>query len=292
MLNHFFCFGPRSFSLSSTSTIQMPFQFTFSIPQVFTNPFSPQSHQIAPERPNVNEPTSDDTTRLAAPSSSENRSLTRHPTLSSHDLSVDPDNSRKRGWEPSYPVPSSLRATATPTTAGGYLDTPAKYRDQAMLDDPVRAPTDDSIMEAMLDGKDFQQIAFIVSLATYSSTSILATHFDTPPKFKSLWKAMSLILPPDLRPAKKRRTVTESIISTAYSAALIGTAVGFTVYRLYVILFTSNLQTQSDFILTAGEIEEEQRIMRTARTVKRKFLRSKRKHHHHHTSHSGTQVPQ
>jgi hypothetical protein len=36
----------------------------------------------------------------------------------------------------------------------------------------------------------------------------------------------------DLPPAKRRRTLAGSIVSTAVSAALIGTAVGLTVYRL------------------------------------------------------------
>ena len=36
----------------------------------------------------------------------------------------------------------------------------------------------------------------------------------------------------DLPPPKRRRTLAGSIISTALSAALIGTAVGLTVYRL------------------------------------------------------------
>lgn len=36
----------------------------------------------------------------------------------------------------------------------------------------------------------------------------------------------------DLPPAKRRKTLAGSIVSTAVSAALIGTAVGLTVYRL------------------------------------------------------------
>jgi hypothetical protein len=36
----------------------------------------------------------------------------------------------------------------------------------------------------------------------------------------------------ELPPAKRRRTLAGSIVSTALSAALIGTAVGLTVYRL------------------------------------------------------------
>jgi hypothetical protein len=38
----------------------------------------------------------------------------------------------------------------------------------------------------------------------------------------------------DLPPAKRRRTIAGTIVSGALNAALIGTAVGLTVYRLYV----------------------------------------------------------
>lgn len=38
----------------------------------------------------------------------------------------------------------------------------------------------------------------------------------------------------DLPPPKRRKTLAGSIVSTAMSAALIGTAVGLTVYRLCV----------------------------------------------------------
>lgn len=41
----------------------------------------------------------------------------------------------------------------------------------------------------------------------------------------------------DLPPPKRRRTLAGSIVSTAMSAALIGTAVGLTVYRLCVVFF-------------------------------------------------------
>jgi len=37
----------------------------------------------------------------------------------------------------------------------------------------------------------------------------------------------------DLRPAKRRKTFSDSVVSTAYSAALISTAVGFTVYKYW-----------------------------------------------------------
>lgn len=44
--------------------------------------------------------------------------------------------------------------------------------------------------------------------------------------------AFSLHVFVDLPPAKRRRTLAGTIVSTAASAALIGTAVGLTVYRL------------------------------------------------------------
>jgi len=44
-----------------------------------------------------------------------------------------------------------------------------------------------------------------------------------------------IIVHVELPPAKRRRTLAGSIVSTALSAALIGTAVGLTVYRLCVL---------------------------------------------------------
>jgi uncharacterized membrane protein len=38
----------------------------------------------------------------------------------------------------------------------------------------------------------------------------------------------------ELPPAKRRRTFASTIVSGALNAALIGTAVGITIYRLYV----------------------------------------------------------
>ncbi len=53
------------------------------------------------------------------------------------------------------------------------------------------------------------------------------------------WGALILMLVSfhvcvDLPPAKRRRTLAGTIVSGAVNAALIGTAVGLTVYRLHV----------------------------------------------------------
>jgi hypothetical protein len=42
----------------------------------------------------------------------------------------------------------------------------------------------------------------------------------------------------DIPPAKKRRTLAGSIVSGAMNAAIIGTAVGLTVYRLCVSFYS------------------------------------------------------
>ena len=56
----------------------------------------------------------------------------------------------------------------------------------------------------------------------------------------SLRRILMFILPIlpviDLPPAKRRKGLTSSVISTAFSAALFGAAVGLTVYRMYVAL--------------------------------------------------------
>jgi hypothetical protein len=46
---------------------------------------------------------------------------------------------------------------------------------------------------------------------------------------------VSLYVYIELPPAKRRRTLASTIVSGALNAAIIGTAVGLTVYRLYVL---------------------------------------------------------
>lgn len=52
-------------------------------------------------------------------------------------------------------------------------------------------------------------------------------------------RSVILLIHVEMPPAKRRRGLAGSIVSTALSAALIGTAVGLTVYRLCVDLHTS-----------------------------------------------------
>ena len=50
----------------------------------------------------------------------------------------------------------------------------------------------------------------------------------------------------ELPPAKRRRTLAGSLVSGAVNAALIGTAVGLTVYRLYVFFTRIEPDQRSD----------------------------------------------
>ncbi|KAI6101140.1 hypothetical protein F5141DRAFT_1065910 [Pisolithus sp. B1] len=75
------------------------------------------------------------------------------------------------------------------------------------------------------------------SQATTSNTST-SGYLDTPAKYRSHMSERELEreteeMIADFPPAKRRRTLAGSIVSTALSAALIGTAVGLTVYRLW-----------------------------------------------------------
>ncbi|TFY54078.1 hypothetical protein EVJ58_g9072 [Rhodofomes roseus] len=71
-------------------------------------------------------------------------------------------------------------------------------------------------------------------IASPTSTS---GYLDTPAKYREMASAYNEDgveeMVADLPPPKRRRTLAGSIVSTALSAALIGTAVGLTVYRLW-----------------------------------------------------------
>lgn len=66
-------------------------------------------------------------------------------------------------------------------------------------------------------------------LTAYLVLSSSLSPFD-PLSFMPIWILIEIDV--ELPPAKRRRTLAGSIVSTALSAALIGTAVGLTVYRL------------------------------------------------------------
>ncbi|RDB15966.1 hypothetical protein Hypma_003571 [Hypsizygus marmoreus] len=151
----------------------MPFSFTFklSVPGL-SNPFS-STALSAPVPP---------TPSTSSDSIDRRQKISRRRPSPVFDSPSKARASRKRGWEPTFAEPS--QSSATYTSTGGYLDTPAKYRDMA----------DELNLHDM---------------------EMIASDTEMPP------------------PAKRRRGLAGSIVSTALSAALIGTAVGLTVYRLW-----------------------------------------------------------
>ncbi|KAI6124925.1 hypothetical protein EV401DRAFT_2259656 [Pisolithus croceorrhizus] len=97
------------------------------------------------------------------------------------------------------------------------------------------------------------------SQATTSNTST-SGYLDTPAKYRSHMSERELEreteeMIADFPPAKRRRTLAGSIVSTALSAALIGTAVGLTVYRL---LFDSWRDRGKDANRTITDVTDDQ----------------------------------
>jgi hypothetical protein len=90
--------------------------------------------------------------------------------------------------------------------------------------------------------------------------------FSRPPTalFPQLCSMCSFVMA-DLPPAKRRKTLADSIISTAFSAALIGTAVGMTAYRMYYQFWAYYcIYMSDDVVLTPGGVTEVNRQMRMA----------------------------
>lgn len=65
--------------------------------------------------------------------------------------------------------------------------------------------------------------------------SCLLQHVDFVVFLRIIIMLTLLVIPfADLPPSKRRKGVANTVINTAFSAALVGAAVGLTVYRMYV----------------------------------------------------------
>ncbi|KAL1696733.1 hypothetical protein GGG16DRAFT_120945 [Schizophyllum commune] len=215
-----------------------PFTFKLSVPGI-ANPFSgngaedggadlPPGHQPNP-----------------AAGRTEKIQITRRrpsPAPSDH---LSAPTSRKRGWDPAFASPSASATTlASPS---GYLDTPAKYRDQlaSMTEQDMREIEE---LTAAAVGMCITTLLPVYENLSSSRTqrqawSMRAARAYRRPQLFIVPRLLHLIvmltylllslhadLPP---PPKRRRGLAGSIVSTALSAALIGTAVGLTVYRMW-----------------------------------------------------------
>lgn len=217
----------------------MPFPFTFRLPVPgLTNPF----YQV-PSTPAESSDRSPGSTSTKHP---EMMKITRQrpsPILSSPEAPL----SRKRGWEPTFAETS--RSTTTLASSNGYLDTPAKYRDIAAVvgDDYHEVDMVDTdtgncrvsstpcglctVTREMTD-KTLSKLNLYFLHTPHALLLIFMLTFHRPTfslMSSRVFLCLDIEMPP---PAKRRRGLAGSIVSTALSAALIGTAVGLTVYRL------------------------------------------------------------
>ncbi|KAK0203139.1 hypothetical protein DFS33DRAFT_963058 [Desarmillaria ectypa] len=213
-----------------------PFTFKLSVPGI-TNPFSVQA--AAPSSSSVSIPDQSNSAPEQGFNDGKSVHRQRPPMRSSSPV---PQVLRKRGWEPSFAEPSL--STTTLASSSGYLDTPSKYRDMAEL-------TQDEFHEIEAMSAGVLSVILQFSLSLFHCMCLPCRNQGLP-SVQLLSHATSCMLhavvgymmastpgtsssslsqlPP---PAKRRRGLAGTIVSTALSAALIGTAVGITVYRLW-----------------------------------------------------------
>jgi hypothetical protein len=189
------------------------------------------------------------------------------PTISpsASSLFLPLNKSRKRGWIPASAEPS--QAIVYTSSTSGFLDTPSKYRDMAG-DDQDQSHEEVVVGKCyliysvqcnirsyiILNLQSFLRLPLFASnsscpfapfhLSTSVGQSSIIGHFTPfshgcPAQKLQIVRSIisrrtkSLTMSdPDLPPAKRRKGIAGSVISTAFSAALIGAAVGLTVYRL------------------------------------------------------------
>ena len=132
--------------------------------------------------------------------------------------------SRKRGWAPT--TSSASAPTSQPTFTNGWIDTPSRYLEAALQSHKGEGENEDD----MIGGELTIMAIFYIRDNPFSDCGVRTTT-----QCPSLNVPLSLLTTTmsDLPAAKRRKTLTGTIISTAFSAALIGTAVGMTAYRMY-----------------------------------------------------------
>ena len=234
-----------------------PFTFSFSVPGIM-NPFS--------KSPDLSNDAGDSPTPAKIDNLEGKRWIAvRRPRPSA--LPPPVPLARKRGWKPSSPEPSP--AVAVTTSTRGYLNVPPKYRDFTVTPE---AREEEQETEEMPAGEFHVQprgfrIYLVVSTRVLAPVHIpfsihaLQLHtchvctmlfllmapmctqcmlFTLLYIFALLWAFFGLMVISfhvciEFPPAKRRRTLAGALVSSAVNAALIGTAVGITVYRLYVL---------------------------------------------------------
>ncbi|TFK68759.1 hypothetical protein BDN72DRAFT_878858 [Pluteus cervinus] len=221
----------------------MPFPFTFTLAAPGANPFlltgsSPPSPHLGPAhrpppRPLPIHPISANHIPPPLPSPLFDRSSNHFPS------SIAPTNSLPRPTA----TPSSSSSTAAGISSRNTVPLPSKisrrpspiptiptsFGNLAYSNTPVPAPLP-------LSKKRGWEPTFAEPSQSSATLASSNGYLDTPAKYREMMEnAVEDVLSPDELPppAKRRRGLAGSIVSTALSAALIGTAVGLTVYRLW-----------------------------------------------------------
>ncbi|KAJ3812466.1 hypothetical protein F5876DRAFT_37310 [Lentinula aff. lateritia] len=218
----------------------MPFPFTFTFSLIvpgLSNPFS--APPLYPYQQNRRNEAGPSTTRVRGRSKfveeedGLNISNTPKNTNSRRRVSPSPvgvGNSRKRGWEPAFAAEPSLAPTFV-TVSNGYLDTPAKSAMAKQNENGKRSCHRLCYRLAVARGI---QLTFIMQNVNLSDG--FCARFPLDIKARPFTRSREqAVVDEQLQhpPAKRRRTLAGSIVSTAVNAALVGTAVGLTVYRLW-----------------------------------------------------------
>ncbi|KDQ50142.1 hypothetical protein JAAARDRAFT_63352 [Jaapia argillacea MUCL 33604] len=120
------------------------------------------------------------------------------------------------------PIESSARSTATRATVGPR---------------PRRLPSPVSSTPAAPLSRKRGWVPALAEPSQAATVAISNGYLDTPAKYRAYMSRPEEVeveeMVAELPASKRRRTLAGSIVSTALSAALIGTAVGLTVYRLW-----------------------------------------------------------
>jgi hypothetical protein len=218
-----------------------PFTFSFSVPGLH-NPFTAAAQRPQPAAQRSRTDRKDAPPDPAASVISRRNHAFPPSRRSSPSPSLVP-LARKRGWAPSIPEPSQAATSAH--SIGGYLDTPAKYRH--MVHEAPERETEDmfagayhhvflcftSDTRAPTPCGSVPRVAHAHGLQFFNREAGLLLLYLSPfDPLSFMFFGIVIDIDVDFPPAKRRRTLAGSIVSTALSAALIGTAVGLTVYRL------------------------------------------------------------
>lgn len=190
----------------------MFFPFTFSLNTPFTNPFDPPAPADAAD-PGQLDYESPQRTRARRPPPPRRPIPQPSPERSGI--------SRKRGrWSPEAKTRACSPVADLTSTASAYIDTHGKSADFA------NGRTD-------LDSENVQNGKWERTRRIGQEAYVMCCLSSLFLRCRRLCSTMMI----ELRPVKRRRIVeiTDSLISTAFSAAVIGTAVGLTAYRLYAL---------------------------------------------------------